>query len=61
MGEIAEQILDGEICQFCQCAIIPPAGYPTSCDECGSDDVPRSQKKRKKRRGKRQPADTNAK
>jgi hypothetical protein len=34
MGEIAEMILDGELCQVCGCYIGPGAGQPAHCPSC---------------------------
>jgi len=42
MGDIAEMMLDGDICQYCGDFIGPGDGYPQSCngcrDEVESDD-----------------------
>lgn len=40
MGDIADQIVEGEICQICCCPEgidIPARGYPFTCAECGGD------------------------
>ncbi len=39
MGEIAEMMLDGTLCQVCGVAMVhgeddEPAGYPVTCDDC---------------------------
>lgn len=34
MGEIADQMLNGEICQFCMEPFEGAVGYPVSCPEC---------------------------
>jgi len=41
MGDIADSIVEGEICQIC-CAPDgrEPQGYPYTCAECGGDDAP---------------------
>ena len=40
MGDIADAIVEGEICQMC-CGNPPdePLGYPFTCDECKHDDA----------------------
>ena len=37
MGEIADFIIDGEICQICCCALQDAQGYPVTCNECGGE------------------------
>ena len=40
MGDIADQIIEGEICQICCCPDDGGArGYPYTCAECGGDDM----------------------
>jgi len=40
MGDIAEQIVEGMICQLCCCSDgRDPQGYPYTCAECGGDVV----------------------
>jgi hypothetical protein len=35
MGDVAELILDGIICEFCGCLIDGEiTGYPRKCEEC---------------------------
>ncbi len=34
MGEIADQIINGECCQFCLEPFDEPTGYPVSCACC---------------------------
>jgi hypothetical protein len=34
MGEIADLIVDGDICQMCMCELGPGDGYPRSCASC---------------------------
>ena len=34
MGDIAERIEDGTICECCHDFIGPPVGYPRECKEC---------------------------
>lgn len=34
MGEIAEMILDGTLCERCGCFIGEPVGYPRECFAC---------------------------
>lgn len=51
MGEIADMMLDGTLCQVCGCAMedvgpdFEPPGHPRTCGDC--------KPKRRKRRGKR--------
>lgn len=40
MGEIADSIIEGEICQMCCCSDgREPQGYPYTCAECGGSDA----------------------
>lgn len=39
MGEIADMMIDGEICQECGQFFQEEYGYPVSCVECGGDGV----------------------
>lgn len=40
MGEIAEMIVDGEICQICgEVFDDEPPGHPRSCEECAEDEA----------------------
>jgi len=50
MGEIADQIIEGEICQECTQSLQDAAGYPVSCTECGGDAKIWSPPKRRKKR-----------
>jgi hypothetical protein len=34
MGEIAELILEGIVCEYCGIWIGQPVGYPRPCEEC---------------------------
>lgn len=34
MGEIADAIINGEICQECMVTFIAPIGIPVSCHDC---------------------------
>ena len=38
MGEIADLVLDGVICQQCGCFIGDPAGYPRDCEDCEEEN-----------------------
>lgn len=38
MGEIADSIIDGEMCQVCGCYMGGGAGFPRTCSGCGGDD-----------------------
>lgn len=48
MGDIADQIVNGDICQTCCCGEGPGEGYPFTCDECSDQfevkDSPRAGK-----------------
>jgi len=48
MGEIADDIIDGVICQWC-CGPLPgePRGFPASCRDCAHNDAPPKQAKPK--------------
>ena len=35
MGDMADMMLDGTMCQECGQYIGNPVGYPRSCDSCG--------------------------
>ena len=35
MGEIADAVVEGEICQMCLLPFAEPYGYPVTCTECG--------------------------
>ena len=37
MGEIAEMILDGTLCEQCGCFIGEPVGYPRLCEDCNEE------------------------
>ena len=43
MGDIADQIVNGECCEFCQVpSFLPfPLGYPFTCDECRNESPPK--------------------
>lgn len=34
MGDIAEMMLDGTLCQVCGCYVGEPEGFPRTCEEC---------------------------
>lgn len=38
MGEIADAIIEGEICAFCNIPFAEDHGYPVACDECWEPD-----------------------
>lgn len=40
MGEIAEMMLDGDMCQYCGVWVGGGDGYPQSCAGCADDDQP---------------------
>ncbi len=43
MGEIAEMMLDGTLCQYCGELLVDPGeencGFPDSCDSCKSEQA----------------------
>lgn len=50
MGEIAEMMLDGTMCQVCGEFLDSDNGYPTTCGGCDTEEIiePRPKKKKKK-------------
>jgi len=57
MGDIAEMMLDGTLCESCGEFIGEPVGYPQYCDSCGdpNEDYYQKQKriiKQRKRKAK---------
>lgn len=54
MGEIADMMLDGTLCQECGVYIDQPgAGVPRSCSDCKRDSTPKKKRKRGRRGGKK--------
>lgn len=47
MGEVADMMIDGEMCQYCGDFIGDAVGYPRSCDDCASEDDVKLEKTRK--------------
>lgn len=39
MGEIADMMLEGEMCQYCGVYIDSDNGYPTPCAGCASEEA----------------------
>lgn len=37
MGEVAEMMLDGTLCEQCGTFIGPPVGYPRLCEDCDTE------------------------
>lgn len=37
MGEYADMILDGDVCELCGQAFEEAYGYPKTCTECGGE------------------------
>ena len=61
MGDIADMMLDGTLCQVCGVYMIAN-GYPQTCQDCGGDFMGVSIKnKRKKKKTPKQPAKDAAK
>ena len=51
MGEAADEMLAGLLCQRCGAYIPGKApGHPRSCDNCKKEDKPAAPKKRKRRK-----------
>lgn len=55
MGDIAEMIVDGDLCQECGVFIEdePSPGHPRSCADCERDAQRADARKRRPRRGRR--------
>jgi len=60
MGEVAEMMLDGTMCEGCGVVFddiiegAEPPGFPRRCEACEPGDTPRRPKRRRKReRGNR--------
>jgi hypothetical protein len=50
MGEIAEIMLEGVLCEQCGCLIDgEETGYPRLCEDCAREHKPRKHKKRGKK------------
>lgn len=40
MGDIAEMMLDGTLCQTCGCLVDGTTpGYPRYCEDCAKDEI----------------------
>jgi hypothetical protein len=39
MGEVAEMMLDGTLCQMCGVFMGDAVGYPVTCTSCGGDEA----------------------
>ncbi len=39
MGDIADQIINGECCEICLCPADSPVGVSFTCSECEGQDV----------------------
>ena len=37
MGEYADAIISGELCEMCMFPLAEPLGFPQTCVECGGD------------------------
>lgn len=37
MGELADDVVAGEICELCLSPLAETHGYPVACVECGGD------------------------
>jgi hypothetical protein len=54
MGEIAEMVLEGVLCEQCGCLIDgDEPGYPRLCEDCERENKPKKRRKKAKRNGKR--------
>lgn len=48
MGEIADQIINGECCELCMTYFDKAHGYPVACPSCWSELSPEDKKKHQK-------------
>jgi hypothetical protein len=48
MGDIADMMLDGTLCQVCGCFVGDAVGYPQTCDDCAKPEKPRRFQPRRK-------------
>ena len=37
MGQVADMMLDGTLCEQCGCFIGEPVGYPRLCEDCDTE------------------------
>ena len=47
MGDIADMMLDGTLCQCCGVALGSDNDYPTSCQSCAQDELQREREEKK--------------
>lgn len=40
MGEIADDIINGDRCDVCGIWLGDGEGYPVTCDDCAAEDAP---------------------
>lgn len=54
MGESAEMVLDGTLCQQCGEAFedMDPPGHPRTCAGCAGESQPRRKRQRDKKKGR---------
>lgn len=53
MGEIADMMLDGVLCQICgEYLGGDGSGFPMTCAACSREEKPKKRKKRKKKKKK---------
>lgn len=51
MGEIAEMMIDGDMCQFCGEYLGDGDGYPRSCEYCYDPHPTLKERKKKEKKG----------
>lgn len=49
MGEIADMMIDGTLCEWCGCYVGEATGYPRKCPDCRAE----AKKERKKDEGRK--------
>ena len=61
MGEIADMMMDGSMCNGCGVFLKDANGYPQWCKDCGGDSNGFPKKKKRKKKKPNQPAKDAAK
>jgi hypothetical protein len=61
MGDIADMMLDGSMCNGCGVLLGKANGYPRLCKDCGGDEFGIPKKKKRKKKKANQPAKDAAK
>lgn len=50
MGEVAEMMLDGTLCDCCGTYLGEAEGFPKRCDDCAEPEQPKPKKPKNKRK-----------